>query len=134
MRTSASTFSCLNFPTAGLTTDVAVFSTPSPGRRGNYSCNFSSAAFRLLWVAFGPFTIDLHNITDVDQSDPTQMYLRLGELPLYLSRSSSEGGFKRMKDGYFKTQAISPAVEEVCMYIESVISVPMRANCGHDGT
>lgn len=54
--------------------------------------------------------------SDVYLSDThvsTQMYLRLGELPLYLSRSSSEGGFKRMKDGYFKTQAISPLVEEV---------------------
>ncbi|CAM9804897.1 unnamed protein product, partial [Laminaria digitata] len=44
---------------------------------------------------------------------PGQMYLRLGELPLYLSRSVSDGGFKRMKDGYFKTQAVSPLVEEV---------------------
>ncbi|CAM9350980.1 unnamed protein product [Scytosiphon promiscuus] len=44
---------------------------------------------------------------------PGQMYLRLGELPLYLSRSASEGGFKRMKDGYFKTQAVSTLVEEV---------------------
>lgn len=41
------------------------------------------------------------------------MYLRLGELPLYLSRSVSDGGFKRVKDGYFKTQAVSPLVEEV---------------------
>lgn len=44
-----------------------------------------------------------------------QMYLRLGELPLYLSRSrsASDGGFKRMKEGYFKTQAVSTLVEEV---------------------
>lgn len=48
------------------------------------------------------------------------MYLRLGELPLFLSRSSSEGGFKRMKDGYFKTQAISPLVEEVHVYIDVI--------------
>lgn len=43
------------------------------------------------------------------------MYLRLGELPLYLSRSrsASDGGFKRMKEGYFKTQAVSTLVEEV---------------------
>lgn len=46
-----------------------------------------------------------------------QMYLQLGDLPLYLSRSASEGGFKRMKDGYFKTQAVSPLVEEVKFWL-----------------
>lgn len=45
------------------------------------------------------------------------MYLQLGDLPLYLSRSASEGGFKRMKDGYFKTQAVSPLVEEVSSWL-----------------
>lgn len=42
-----------------------------------------------------------------------QMYVRLAELPLYLSRSPTEGGFKRMKDGYFRQQAVSAPVEEV---------------------
>lgn len=54
-------------------------------------------------------------------SVPHQMYLRLGELPLYLSRSASEGGFKRMKDGYFKTQAVSPLVEEVPLVLLLVV-------------
>lgn len=52
---------------------------------------------------------------------PRQMYLRLGELPLYLSRSAVDGGFKRMKDGYFKTQAISPLVEEVQTQTQAVL-------------
>lgn len=51
--------------------------------------------------------------TPSEPNELNQMYLRLGELPLYLSRSASEGGFKRMKDGYFKSQAVSPLVEEV---------------------
>lgn len=41
------------------------------------------------------------------------MYVRLAELPLYLSLSTSEGGFKCMKEGYFKQQAVSAPVEEV---------------------
>lgn len=41
------------------------------------------------------------------------MYLRLAGLPLYLSLNSSDLGFKRMKDGYFKEQAVSAPVEEV---------------------
>lgn len=44
-----------------------------------------------------------------------QMYVRLGELPLYLShsRTGSEGGFKRIKEGCFKAQPMSPQVQEV---------------------
>lgn len=65
-----------------------------------------------------PFLAAFARPTPVRVSERTpneQMYLRLGELPLYLSRSrsASDGGFKRMKEGYFKTQAVSTLVEEV---------------------
>lgn len=45
-----------------------------------------------------------------------QMYQRLGELPLYLSRSYEGESFMTMKEGYFKTEAISPVVEEVTLW------------------
>lgn len=45
-----------------------------------------------------------------------QMYQRLGELPLYLSRSYEGESFMTMKEGFFKTQAITPVVEKVTLW------------------
>lgn len=53
-----------------------------------------------------------------------QMYQRLGELPLYLSRSYEGECFMTMREGFFKTQAISPVVEEVsesCFFIHVLL-------------
>lgn len=70
------------------------------------------------------------------------MYVRLAELPLYLSLSPTDGGFKRMKEGYFRQQALSAPVEEVRSAAAAAAASPLvmgeearraTAVCVHSG-